>query len=541
MTGDYLRGDNTESIKSQTSEEEEEALVSGFLSFIPRRVSTGSSQVSEKDKWQKPPAPAIEESSPQDGSTGRDLMLHPSFAKHLLYWLEAHKHFGYITQLTLCLKAPRVAHDNIHLGRYRVSQGGNAAWVVRVTPGSTDRTKEPEQSDMVSRGNTASLDKESTRFESLEGVTGVQKEDHPKRVERPKVSSPNIPSAKMISSAHINALTAITERTSYLSDNRKMENDIDLLELRKGEKIDKTNGVLLGTTISPFTKPGLPNRVSFQSVPNQLATPERKEARLTSLSGFLATTDSGKRFQELGQSKFPRIKSVEIEGHRGNVRQTLDAEETAETTQVSPISLGSKTQMDLVLTAVDSDDSTNHSQIENTIEIVSSHPLRFQSEASVKQVTLISTSVTTGSIDKDEFIHSTVNRWTRNKNSETTLPSTAVSLPRRYMRDITETNCDKFEIGDETKREFYSPNYPLNYPPLQDCVRILEGEFFFSSFNSYRIMSDLMIFVFRKSICGLMFTNILQITCFPRSECVSISLAFNVSVYRSTAKCYTWD
>lgn len=340
---------------------------------------------------------------------------------------------------------------------------------------------------MVSRGNTASLDKESTRFESLKGVTGVQKEDHPKRV-----SSPNIPSEKMISSAHINALTAITERTLYLSDNRKMENDIDLLELRKGKKIDKTNGVLPGTTISLFTQSGLPNRVSFQSVPNQLATPERKEARLTSLSGFLATTDSGKRFQEPGQSKFPRIKSVEIEGHRGNVRQTLDAEETAETTQVSPISLGSKTQMDLAITAVD-DDSTNHSQIENNVEIVShtsnrnssisSHPLRFQSEAPVKQVTLASTSVTTTtSIDKDEFIHSTVNRWTRNKNSEATLPSTAVSLPRRYMRDITETNCDKFEIGDETKREFYSPNYPLNYPPLQDCVRILEGEFFYSSF-----------------------------------------------------------
>lgn len=32
-------------------------------------------------------------------------MLHPSFAKHLLYWLEARKHFGYITQLTLYLKS----------------------------------------------------------------------------------------------------------------------------------------------------------------------------------------------------------------------------------------------------------------------------------------------------------------------------------------------------------------------------------------------------------------------------------------------------
>ncbi|XP_012276257.1 neuropilin and tolloid-like protein 2, partial [Orussus abietinus] len=35
---------------------------------------------------------------------------------------------------------------------------------------------------------------------------------------------------------------------------------------------------------------------------------------------------------------------------------------------------------------------------------------------------------------------------------------------------------DKFKIGDEAKREFYSPNYPDNYPSNVDCVRVLKAE-----------------------------------------------------------------
>ena len=58
----------------------------------------------------------------------------------------------------------------------------------------------------------------------------------------------------------------------------------------------------------------------------------------------------------------------------------------------------------------------------------------------------------------------------------TTWPTTAVSFPKRYMRDAPETVCEKFEIGDPGKQEFYSPNYPQNYPPLVNCVRVLEGK-----------------------------------------------------------------
>lgn len=59
----------------------------------------------------------------------------------------------------------------------------------------------------------------------------------------------------------------------------------------------------------------------------------------------------------------------------------------------------------------------------------------------------------------------------------TTLPTTAVGFPRRHMRDVPESVvCHKFVVGEPDKREFYSPYYPQNYPPLANCVRVLEGE-----------------------------------------------------------------
>ncbi|XP_076303249.1 neuropilin and tolloid-like isoform X2 [Lasioglossum baleicum] len=46
---------------------------------------------------------------------------------------------------------------------------------------------------------------------------------------------------------------------------------------------------------------------------------------------------------------------------------------------------------------------------------------------------------------------------------------------RRQMRHIPDV-CEKFSVGDETKQEFYSPNYPDNYPNLTECVRVLEAD-----------------------------------------------------------------
>lgn len=47
---------------------------------------------------------------------------------------------------------------------------------------------------------------------------------------------------------------------------------------------------------------------------------------------------------------------------------------------------------------------------------------------------------------------------------------------RRQMRHAAD-KCEKFLLGDEAKREFYSPNYPNPYPNHTECVRVLEGKF----------------------------------------------------------------
>ncbi|KAL0115118.1 hypothetical protein PUN28_010597 [Cardiocondyla obscurior] len=50
-----------------------------------------------------------------------------------------------------------------------------------------------------------------------------------------------------------------------------------------------------------------------------------------------------------------------------------------------------------------------------------------------------------------------------------------IAMPRRRPRHIPGI-CEKFEVGNEEKREFYSPNYPEHYPNVTNCVRILEAE-----------------------------------------------------------------
>ncbi|XP_017793743.1 PREDICTED: neuropilin and tolloid-like protein 2, partial [Habropoda laboriosa] len=54
-------------------------------------------------------------------------------------------------------------------------------------------------------------------------------------------------------------------------------------------------------------------------------------------------------------------------------------------------------------------------------------------------------------------------------------PYIANDVVRRQMRHVPDV-CEKFSVGDETKQEFYSPNYPDNYPNLTECVRVLEAD-----------------------------------------------------------------
>lgn len=58
-----------------------------------------------------------------------------------------------------------------------------------------------------------------------------------------------------------------------------------------------------------------------------------------------------------------------------------------------------------------------------------------------------------------------------------TAPTTYVAndVVRRQMRHVADV-CEKFSIGEEAKQEFYSPNYPDNYPNLTECVKVLKAD-----------------------------------------------------------------
>ncbi|CAK9821015.1 Neuropilin and tolloid-like protein 2 [Anthophora plagiata] len=65
----------------------------------------------------------------------------------------------------------------------------------------------------------------------------------------------------------------------------------------------------------------------------------------------------------------------------------------------------------------------------------------------------------------------------KNQKIISTMPTPYVAndVVRRQMRHVSDV-CEKFSIGDEIKQEFYSPNYPDNYPNLTECVRVLEAD-----------------------------------------------------------------
>ncbi|XP_070160371.1 uncharacterized protein Neto [Polyergus mexicanus] len=66
------------------------------------------------------------------------------------------------------------------------------------------------------------------------------------------------------------------------------------------------------------------------------------------------------------------------------------------------------------------------------------------------------------------------------ENLKNTIPMTTsiakdIMMPRRQMRHVPD-KCEKFYVGELAKREFYSPNYPDQYPNLTDCIRVLEAD-----------------------------------------------------------------
>ncbi|KAL6434961.1 hypothetical protein ACFW04_005250 [Cataglyphis niger] len=63
----------------------------------------------------------------------------------------------------------------------------------------------------------------------------------------------------------------------------------------------------------------------------------------------------------------------------------------------------------------------------------------------------------------------------KNTTPMTTSIAKNITMPRRQMRHVPDI-CEKFLVGEPAKREFYSPNYPEQYPNLTDCIRVLEAE-----------------------------------------------------------------
>jgi hypothetical protein len=44
------------------------------------------------------------------------------------------------------------------------------------------------------------------------------------------------------------------------------------------------------------------------------------------------------------------------------------------------------------------------------------------------------------------------------------------------MDESEESKCKAFAEGNPERGEFYSPNYPDNYPNNIECTRLLEGK-----------------------------------------------------------------
>lgn len=76
---------------------------------------------------------------------------------------------------------------------------------------------------------------------------------------------------------------------------------------------------------------------------------------------------------------------------------------------------------------------------------------------------------------ENRLVHWPVSSRVQNGFTTSPTPFLGTGVVRRQMRHVPDA-CEKFSIGDETRQEFYSPNYPDNYPNLTECIRVLEGE-----------------------------------------------------------------
>nr|XP_033333828.1 uncharacterized protein LOC117224798 [Megalopta genalis] len=76
---------------------------------------------------------------------------------------------------------------------------------------------------------------------------------------------------------------------------------------------------------------------------------------------------------------------------------------------------------------------------------------------------------------ENRLVHKPVSTRMPNDFTRTPTPFRRNDVVHRQMRHVPDA-CEKFNAGDEAKQEFYSPNYPDNYPNLTECVRVLEAD-----------------------------------------------------------------
>ncbi|XP_031842369.1 neuropilin and tolloid-like [Nomia melanderi] len=95
--------------------------------------------------------------------------------------------------------------------------------------------------------------------------------------------------------------------------------------------------------------------------------------------------------------------------------------------------------------------------------------------SSYKKVTVSRTFDNTVPPQENRLVHWPVSSRVQNGFTTLSTPFRGTGVVRRQMRHVPDA-CEKFNIGDETKQEFYSPNYPDNYPNLTECIRVLEAD-----------------------------------------------------------------
>lgn len=292
-----------------------------------------------------------------------------------------------------------------------------------------------------------------------------------------KVSSRPIRLDGVYSIGSIEAADPSTQSSLSTSWGHETENDVGAVDLgqihikwhRAQAQSVQESVAVLSVTETYFGA----SQIAFQSVSRQSAIPETEEPDLTSTRGF---------------------RSTKVEENGGNVARGIDA--TTEATRGNSTLSSLEIQLDPGV-AIAGIDAANYFLPDNVamkrrthshenVRYSSIRPFQFQSESNEDQVTPVSGTVSSLGVkmpnvwpleQSSKVRHSTQDRSFEYNIPGPTLPTTAVGLPRRYMRDASKNACEKFEIGDGIKKEFYSPNYPQNYPPQIDCVKILEGEF----------------------------------------------------------------